>query len=85
VISTGYGVVSGQVIGTTLFAGAPYPMPKFSVILPTRDTVGDFEEMCSTAGAASAERIHDIKPAASTVAQTSTEARRNLRAELADD
>jgi enoyl-[acyl-carrier protein] reductase II len=39
-------------------------MPKFSVILPTRDTTGDFEEMCWTAGIVSAERIDEILPAA---------------------
>ncbi len=39
-------------------------MPKFSVILPTRDTTGDFEEMCWTAGIASAERIFEVKTAA---------------------
>jgi hypothetical protein len=33
------------VIGRTRFAGLPYPMPKLSAILPTRDTRGDFEEM----------------------------------------
>jgi enoyl-[acyl-carrier protein] reductase II len=52
------------VIGNTIFAGAPYAMPKFSVILPTRDTTGDFEEMCWTAGIVSAEKIFDVKPAA---------------------
>ena len=27
-----------------------YPMPKFSAMLPTPDTTGDFEEMCIAAG-----------------------------------
>jgi hypothetical protein len=39
-------------------------MPKFSVILPTRDTTGDWEEMAWTAGIVSAQRIHQVLPAA---------------------
>ena len=30
--------------------GIPYDMPKFSAMLPTPDTSGDFEEMCMPAG-----------------------------------
>ncbi len=72
------------VIGTTLFAGAPYQMPKFSVILPTRDTAGDFEEMCWTAGGASAARIHQVKPAAQIIDDMVAEARDLLEMELDD-
>jgi NAD(P)H-dependent flavin oxidoreductase YrpB (nitropropane dioxygenase family) len=63
------------VIGTTLFAGAPYAMPKFSAILPTRDTSGDFEEMWFTAGSVSTQQIRNIKPAAQIVAEMGSEAR----------
>jgi enoyl-[acyl-carrier protein] reductase II len=37
-------------IGKTLLGGIEYPMPKFSAILPTPETSGDFEEMCLAAG-----------------------------------
>lgn len=41
-------------IGTTLVGGAEYAMPKFSAILPTVETSGDFEEMCLAAGESAA-------------------------------
>jgi NAD(P)H-dependent flavin oxidoreductase YrpB (nitropropane dioxygenase family) len=69
------------VIGNTIFADQPYAMPKFSVILPTRDTTGDFEEMAWTAGIASAERIVDIKPAAQIVHDMVADARALLEEE----
>jgi enoyl-[acyl-carrier protein] reductase II len=62
------------VIGNTIFAGQPYAMPKFSVILPTRDTTGDYEEMCWTAGITSAKLIDEIKPAAHIVRDMVAEA-----------
>jgi enoyl-[acyl-carrier protein] reductase II len=62
------------IIGNTLFAGGPYAMPKFSVILPTLDTTGDFEEMCWTAGGASAARISSILPAAQILSDMATQA-----------
>jgi enoyl-[acyl-carrier protein] reductase II len=73
------------IIGNTLFAGGPYAMPKFSVILPTRDTTGDFEEMAWTAGIASARRIDKIKPAAEIVRDMVDGAREILREEAGDD
>jgi NAD(P)H-dependent flavin oxidoreductase YrpB (nitropropane dioxygenase family) len=63
------------IIGTTLFAGAPYAMPKFSAVLPTRDTSGDFEEMWFTAGGVSAQQVKDVKSAAEIVAEMGSEAR----------
>ncbi len=69
------------VIGETIFAGEPYAMPKFSVILPTRDTTGDFEEMAWTAGIVSAKRIYEIKPAAQIVTDMVAEARLLLELE----
>ena len=62
------------VIGETIFAGEPYAMPKFSVILPTRDTTGDWDQMAWTDGIASAEQIFDVLPAAQIVTDMSAEA-----------
>ena len=56
-------VESLEPIGHTLLGGQKYPMPRFSAILPTPDTSGDFEEMCLAAGEG-AGLIRDIKPAA---------------------
>ncbi|MBC7975584.1 MAG: nitronate monooxygenase, partial [Myxococcales bacterium] len=52
---------------TTLFPGvidAPYPMPKYSAIVPTRDTVGDFDQMDMPAGSKSIRAIRCVRPAA---------------------
>ena len=38
------------------------PLPKFSALLPTPETAGDFEEMLLVAGE-SAGLVHDIRPA----------------------
>jgi NAD(P)H-dependent flavin oxidoreductase YrpB (nitropropane dioxygenase family) len=54
------------VIGQTLLFGQPYQMPKFSAIVPTRATTGDFEEMCMPGGE-SVARIHGIRKAADIV------------------
>jgi enoyl-[acyl-carrier protein] reductase II len=55
------------VIGTTtLFPGvvdAPYTMPKYSAIVPTRDTVGDLDEMDMPAGAESVRAVRKVRPA----------------------
>lgn len=51
---------------TTLFPGvvnAPYTMPKYSAIVPTRDTAGDLEEMDMPAGSASVPAVHRVRPA----------------------
>jgi nitronate monooxygenase len=47
----------------TVPGGIPYEMPKFSLMLPTRDTTGDFEEMCLLAGAESAPLVKSIRKA----------------------
>jgi enoyl-[acyl-carrier protein] reductase II len=54
--------------------GIPYAMPKFSVIIPTRDSTGDFDEMCLLAGAESSPLIDSVKPAAEIVAEMAAEA-----------
>ncbi len=43
-----------QTIGKTVLGGGEYAMPKFSAILPTPETTGDFEEMCLAAGESAA-------------------------------
>jgi hypothetical protein len=65
-------------IGQTSLFGQPYAMPKFSAILPTRETTGDFEEMWLAAGGVSAALIHDVKPAAQIIAHMVAEARQIL-------
>ncbi|HEV2667555.1 MAG TPA: hypothetical protein VG324_21750, partial [Blastocatellia bacterium] len=62
-------------IGRTLLGGQEYPMPKFSAVLPTPETSGDFEEMCLPAGE-SAGLVRQIKPAAEIVHEMMSEARR---------
>jgi len=47
----------------TVPGGVPYPMPKFSLAIPTRDTTGDFEEMCLLAGAESAPLVKKVQKA----------------------
>jgi enoyl-[acyl-carrier protein] reductase II len=54
--------------------GTPYAMPKFSVIIPTRDSTGDFDEMCLLAGAESSPLIKSVKPAGQIVADMAAEA-----------
>jgi NAD(P)H-dependent flavin oxidoreductase YrpB (nitropropane dioxygenase family) len=57
---------SPQFIGRTFLGGQEYPMPKFSAVLPTPETSGDFEEMCLAAGE-SAGLVKEVKPAAEIV------------------
>jgi len=58
-------------IGSTLlFPGVlnvPYTMPKYSAIVPTRDTTGDLEEMDMPAGAKSVRAVRAVRPAAAIV------------------
>jgi NAD(P)H-dependent flavin oxidoreductase YrpB (nitropropane dioxygenase family) len=53
--------------------GVAYEMPKFSAMLPTPATTGDFEEMCMAAGAG-VGAITSIKPAAEIVSEMMEEA-----------
>src|SRR2546421_9915317 len=52
---------------------APIP-PRFSALLPTPETTGDFEEMCLIAGE-STGLVKDIKPAGQIVQEMMEEAR----------
>jgi NAD(P)H-dependent flavin oxidoreductase YrpB (nitropropane dioxygenase family) len=70
---------------TTLFPSTfrqPYEMPKFSAIVPTPDTVGDFEEMGLPAGDG-VRLIKTVMPAARIVATMMNDARLLLEQALA--
>jgi NAD(P)H-dependent flavin oxidoreductase YrpB (nitropropane dioxygenase family) len=77
------------VIGSTvLFPGvvnAPYEMPKYSAIVPTRDTTGDLEEMDMPAGSESVLETVRVEPAADIIAEIVSEARRLLEDGNRDD
>jgi len=78
-----------ETIGNTLlFPGvvnAPYPMPKFSAIVPTRDTTGDLDEMDMPAGSASIRAVHGVRPAAEIVDEFIAGARDAAERDAADD
>jgi enoyl-[acyl-carrier protein] reductase II len=74
--------VPAEVIGRTVLLGQEYPMPKFSAVLPTPETSGDFEEMCLAAGE-SAALVHDVKPAGQIVREMMEEARQIITRRLA--
>jgi enoyl-[acyl-carrier protein] reductase II len=71
-----------QFIGRTLLGGQEYPMQKYSAVLPTPDTSGDFEEMCLAAGE-SAGLVREIKPAGEIVREMIDEAERIIAGRLA--
>ena len=64
-------------IGRTRLGDDQVDMPKFSALLPTPETVGDFEEMCLAAGEG-AGNIQDVRPAASIIAGMMSEARATI-------
>lgn len=68
-------------IGTTIINGEVLPLPKFSVMLPTPETSGDFEEMCLTAGESSGN-IHELQSAGDIVRSMMDEAVYTLRSRL---
>jgi enoyl-[acyl-carrier protein] reductase II len=59
----------------TVPGGIPYQMPKFSLMLPTRDTTGDFEEMALLAGAESSPLVKRVQKAADIVVEMGEGAR----------
>lgn len=71
----------GQVIGQTVVGSQAIPMPKFSALLPTPDTTGDFEEMCLIAGE-SADLIHEVRPANEIIATMINEAKQIIEQRL---
>ncbi len=70
------------VIGQTLLFGTPYTMPKFSAIIPTPDTTGDFEQMCLPAGGQSAALVHEVKPAGEIIMEMMQSAHAIMRAQI---
>ncbi len=68
---------AGKIGETTVF-GQPYDMPACSAVLPTRDTVGDHEEMCIAAGAG-VGAVCTIQSTADIVADIVQAARHRLR------
>jgi enoyl-[acyl-carrier protein] reductase II len=68
-------------IGQTVLGGQTVPMPKFSALLPTPETTGDFEEMLLVAGE-SAGLVHDIRPAGEIVRDMLAEAREIIEGRL---
>jgi enoyl-[acyl-carrier protein] reductase II len=59
----------------TVPGGVPYEMPKFSLMLPTRDTTGDFEEMALLAGAESSPLVTRVQKAGEIVVEMGEAAR----------
>jgi enoyl-[acyl-carrier protein] reductase II len=53
-------------------------MPKYSAIVPTRDTTGDFEEMDMPAGSESLSETVRVQPAAEIIEEIVADARRLL-------
>lgn len=62
--------------------GIPYDMPKFSAMVPTPDTSGDFEEMCMPAGDG-VRVIKRLQPTAQIVAEMMEGARAALEEQFA--
>ena len=83
------GSTTPATIGTTaLFPGVlnvPYTMPKFSAIVPTRDTTGDLEEMDMPAGSVSVRAVRRVRPAAEIVEEFIEGGRRALDGDDRDD
>jgi len=67
-------VGSARLMPWTVPGGIPYAMPKFSVIIPTRGSAGDFDEMCLLAGAESSPLIDSVRPAGQIVAEMAADA-----------
>jgi enoyl-[acyl-carrier protein] reductase II len=69
-------------IGLTEWDGQPFPLYRYSTMLPTPETVGDFDEMCLPAGE-SAGLIRDVRPAADIVRSMVASAERIITERLA--
>jgi enoyl-[acyl-carrier protein] reductase II len=67
-------VGTARLMPWTVEGGIPYAMPKFSVIIPTRSSTGDFDEMCLLAGSESAELVKSVQPAGQIVAEMAADA-----------
>jgi NAD(P)H-dependent flavin oxidoreductase YrpB (nitropropane dioxygenase family) len=71
-----------ELIGHTVLGGNRIPLPKFSALLPTPETTGDFDEMCMVMGE-SVGLIKDIKPAGEIVREMAEEAEWIIQERLA--
>ncbi len=67
-------VGTARLMPWTVPGGIPYAMPKFSVIIPTRTSEGDFDEMCLLAGSESSQIIDSVQPAGRIVAEMAADA-----------
>jgi enoyl-[acyl-carrier protein] reductase II len=74
--------VIGETVLFPLTLKVPYEMPKFSAIVPTPDTSGDFEEMGMPAGEDSVKVIKSVLPAGVIVATMMAEAQHLIAEEL---
>jgi NAD(P)H-dependent flavin oxidoreductase YrpB (nitropropane dioxygenase family) len=72
-----------ELIGQTILAGKPVPLPTFSSLPPTPDATGDLEEMALIAGE-SAGIVKEIKPAGEIVQGMMAEARQIIEHRLKD-
>lgn len=68
-------------IGQAMVGGEVLSVPKFSAILPTPGTTGDFEEMCLTAGESSGN-VRELQPAGEIVRDMLAEAERIITSRL---
>ncbi|OJH36343.1 NAD(P)H-dependent flavin oxidoreductase [Cystobacter ferrugineus] len=68
---------ASEPIGHTLLGGQRVPLPRFSALLPTVHTEGDFEQMGLTVGEACGN-VHELRPAAELVLAMVVEAREVL-------
>ncbi|QRK09472.1 nitronate monooxygenase [Archangium violaceum] len=68
---------ASEPIGHTEMGGQRVPMPRFSALLPTVQTQGDFEEMALTVGEACGN-VRELLPAATLVSSMAAEAREVL-------
>jgi NAD(P)H-dependent flavin oxidoreductase YrpB (nitropropane dioxygenase family) len=76
-------IASPDTIGSTVLFGRDYAMPKFSAVLPTPPTKGDFEEMCIAAGE-SAGLVTGIASAGEIVRNMMSEAAEIIAGRLSD-
>lgn len=65
-------------IGHSQLGGQTVPMPKFSALLPTPGTEGDFEEMCMVAGESSA-LVPSVESAGDVIRKMAAEAEALIR------
>ncbi|MFB2934591.1 NAD(P)H-dependent flavin oxidoreductase [Aerosakkonemataceae cyanobacterium BLCC-F154] len=72
---------TNEIIGSTIMDGQTIPLPKFSTMLPTPETTGDFEEMALTAGESSGN-ITELKPAGEIVKTMLNEAKETIQSRL---